>query len=240
MDDDGLWQRLSALEITPPGAALSFARRLARENAWSLEFAEAVIVEYKKFLYLIAHTREELTPSDEVDQAWHLHLVYTRAYWQDLCEDILGFPLHHQPTEGGSTQGAHYREVYAKTLVRYAEVFGEPPSFIWPEVEKRFSEPVHFARVNHASHWMIRKPRLSLFTAIFMGLTSVMLTACSLSEGNDSFWFWLKVAVGVWGFYIIAKIINQLLGGTRGRGGRGGSGCGSSGCSGCCGCGGGD
>ena len=68
-----LWNRIDALAIGPEDASLSFSRRLARENGWTLEYAEAVVAEYKKFIYLVAFSGEELTPSDQVDQAWNYY-----------------------------------------------------------------------------------------------------------------------------------------------------------------------
>jgi hypothetical protein len=238
MSNDDLWHQLRDFEFHSAAASLSFEQRLARENNWGLDFARAVIVEYKRFLYLIAITGQELTPSDEVDQAWHLHLVYTRSYWHSLCDGILGFPLHHQPTQGGAAQQQHYRQVYATTLECYREHFGEPPAAIWPEPEKRFQAADAYTRVNRSLTWLIPKPPISYPLVWLTVFSLVTLTACSLTQGDDGFWFWLKVGVGVWGAYIVIKTFNNLLGG--GRGGGRGSGCSSGGCSGCGGCGGGD
>jgi len=49
-----LLDRLLTFQIDQPGTKLTFARRLARENGWSLAYAERVIVEYKMFLFLAA------------------------------------------------------------------------------------------------------------------------------------------------------------------------------------------
>ena len=40
-----------------------------------------------------AFVGRHIGPSDEVDQAWHLHLVYTRSYWGEFCPNVLGKPL---------------------------------------------------------------------------------------------------------------------------------------------------
>ena len=92
--DDPLWQRLRAYEIGPDDAAFTFAQRLARENRWSESYADEVIDEYRRFAYLAMTAGHEVTPSDQVDQAWHLHLTYTRDYWQRFCAEVLGGPLH--------------------------------------------------------------------------------------------------------------------------------------------------
>ena len=157
--DDALWKRLAGFEIGDPEAPLSFTARLARENGWEPEFAERVVEEYRRFLFLVARAGHVVTPSEEVDQAWHLHLVYTRSYWTELCEGILGQPLHHCPTTGGLAQGETFRDQYEATLASYEAFFGEaPPEDIWPHAERRFAAPA--ARwVDTSRNWVIGKPR---------------------------------------------------------------------------------
>ncbi len=112
---DVVWQKLSQLVITPPSNSLTFEARLAREQAWSLDRALAVVEEYRKFLYLLLTCSHPVTPSEDVDAAWHLHLLYTRSYYEDLCQNIAGFLIHHQPTAGGAVEGHKFRDWYQKT-----------------------------------------------------------------------------------------------------------------------------
>ncbi|UOQ69976.1 glycine-rich domain-containing protein [Hymenobacter cellulosilyticus] len=102
-----LWSRLEALDLD--GAApLSFSHRLARDNGWTPDFARRVVLEYKKFVFLAATCGHPVTPSDEVDQAWHQHLIYTRSYWEELCGEILGFALHHGPLRVARPKGRSF------------------------------------------------------------------------------------------------------------------------------------
>jgi hypothetical protein len=80
--EDPLWRELERYEIGPTDAALTFAARLARKNRWNAGFAERVIGEYKRFCFLAVTAGHEVTPSDAVDQAWHLHLTYSRDCWE--------------------------------------------------------------------------------------------------------------------------------------------------------------
>ena len=82
----------------------SFEQRLARENGWRAEFAAHVIEEYKRFCFLAVTGTEAFTPSDQVDQAWLLHLTYSRDYWERFCPEVIGKPLHHGPTKGGEAE----------------------------------------------------------------------------------------------------------------------------------------
>jgi hypothetical protein len=147
--DSQLWQRIAAHTIGPQDAALSFSARLARENRWSPAYAEAVIGEYMRFCYLAITAGNEVTPSDAVDQAWHLHLTYSRDYWQVFCPAVLGADLHHGPTAGGPVERARYYHQYADTLAAYEAAFGEaPPRLIWPDAHRRFAVDPFGVRVN--------------------------------------------------------------------------------------------
>jgi hypothetical protein len=131
--DQNLWARLESMEIDPPGATTRFQHRLKQYNKWTDAFAARVTKEYRRFLYLAARAGHPVTPSDTVDQAWHLHLIYTRHYWQELCGKILGLELHHDPSAGGTVESNRFERQYEQTIESYKAAFGEaPPADIWP------------------------------------------------------------------------------------------------------------
>ena len=166
-----LWQRIAAHTIGPPDATLTFAARLARENRWSPDHAERVIGEYKRFCYLAMTAGHEVTPSDAVDQAWHLHLTYSRDYWEQFCPRVLGAPLHHGPTAGGTAERARYYRQYADTLASYEATFGaSPPEDIWPGAHRRFSVDPKGVRVNFFDGILLpRRVALALGLLLVMG-----------------------------------------------------------------------
>ena len=157
---------------------------MARENGWSHGRARRVVEEYRRFLFLACSAGHPVTPSDAVDQAWHLHLAYTRSYWEDLCGEVLGRPLHHGPTRGGPAEGAKFRDWYARTLASYEGAFGSPPpSDIWPAPRERFAAAPHFRRVNTRDCWVIPRPNartlrralpIALITAAACGLMGAL------------------------------------------------------------------
>lgn len=168
---DELWHRIAAHDIGPPDASLSFADRLARENRWSLAHAEAVIGEYKRFCYLALTAGQEVTPSDAVDQAWHLHLTYSRDYWQSFCPHVLQADLHHGPTKGGEAERDRFYHQYAVTLAAYEAAFGTtPPTAIWPAAYRRFSVDPKAVRVNFSDGIF-----LSRRVALALGLIFLMV-----------------------------------------------------------------
>jgi len=165
--DHPLWRAVSAYSIGNPGAAFSFTARLARENGWSLAHAERVVAEYKRFCFLAMIAGQEVTPSDAVDQAWHLHLTDSRDYWERFCPTVLGRPLHHEPSSGGAADGHHYFERYAETLQSYERVFGEcPPPNLWPDAARRLIEDPKARRVHPRDGFVISRARAALILVL--------------------------------------------------------------------------
>ncbi len=155
---DPRWAKIQHHPLDDPAADLPFTRRLARENRWPLDFAVRVVREYRRFCYLAIAAGHPVTPSDEIDQAWHLHLLYTRDYWEVFCPDVLGTALHHGPTRGGSTEATRYDEQYRRTLNSYAEAFNQPaPTDVWPPPAVRFGPRIIGVRVLPHETWLIRK-----------------------------------------------------------------------------------
>ena len=158
---DPLWIRLDGYPFDLEDAGLPFSRRLARENGWSHRFALKVIHEYRKFCYLALRSGHSVTPSEEVDQVWHLHLLYSREYWENFCPNVLEDNLHHGPTKGGNQEGDKFRDWYERTLESYRLLFGQSaPKKIWPHPVSRFRWADYHERVNTGTHWVIPKPFL--------------------------------------------------------------------------------
>lgn len=125
-----LWARLEGYTFDGPGSA-PFSVKLARAEGWSTRYTARVIEEYRRFLYLTQIGKRQITPSRIVDAAWHMHLTFTRDYWDDLCPNVIGRPIHHQPC-AGEEEMPRYRDQFAATKALYeAEFGGEPPADIW-------------------------------------------------------------------------------------------------------------
>ena len=184
-----LYQRIADFNIDDPDVKLPFTARLARENDWDLKYARRVVEEYGKFMFLAVAAGHPVTPSEQIDQAWHLHLVYTRSYWGDFCGKILGQPVHHGPTKGGRDEQAKYHQWYKRTKASYRQSFGhEPPVDIWPGAKKRFGEDLQYLRVNTCQNWIIPKRTLKwLALSIAMLLAALLtITGCVAQGGRDS------------------------------------------------------
>ena len=155
-----LWARIALFEFDDGIVSFPFVARLARDNGWSSEYAGRVNREYRRFTFLAASAGHPVTPSDQVDQAWHLHLLYTRSYWNCFCREVLRAPLHHHPTNGGTEETTKFNAWYAETLASYRLFFGtEPPEDIWPNPATRFGDDIYCMRVNVRRAWVISKRR---------------------------------------------------------------------------------
>lgn len=187
MKNPELWNKLLEFQIDDPGSSFTLTQRLARENGWSIDYATRVIVEYKKFLYLAAISKDPVTPSDEVDQAWHLHMLYTESYWDELCVKVLGREIGHGPTKGGSSEKVKYNDQYNSTLAFYWSEFGfDAPIDIWPTAEKRFSN-VNYQRVNMAENFVLNKSKVKEYMALYVIVPVLLLiSALLMSAGSNS------------------------------------------------------
>ncbi len=122
------------------------AERISRIHKVPLDFAEGLIREAKRMLYLASISDKVVAPSGRVDWAWHEMLMFTRFY-RDFAKFIVGF-IHHVPnpppkvdrpietwesiqaTLGKPRPGT---DTYVKTKENYQKFFGiAPDPLFWP------------------------------------------------------------------------------------------------------------
>jgi hypothetical protein len=128
-----IWVALADYTIGPNDPTMQFATRLAIQNGWTRTYAARAIEEYKRFCFLAVTAGHFVAPSNAIDQVWHLHLAYSRDYWERFCPSVLGRALHHEPSEGGADHRHRHFAHYAATLVSYEHSFGRPaPVDFWP------------------------------------------------------------------------------------------------------------
>jgi hypothetical protein len=221
-DSARLVAKIEAFELDEPGAADPFSARLARENCWSELYARLVMREYKRFLALAVTVKHVVTPSEQVDQAWHLHLLYSARYRQ-FCREILGRTLDHGPSNGGQVELEYFTSAYEQTRASYEERFGEAaPEDIWRSPAVRFGAGRLARRVSDAEHWVLRKPgawrwleaRLPLrqLTWSKLLLAGLAYLACSASVSSHiSGREFLAVYFSSWALSLVAAYTAKLL-----------------------------
>ena len=130
------------LQILDKSLKLLFPARfmeiLMNEQMIDINTANKWVLEYRKFLTMAYLTDYMISPSEQVDQVWHLHMTYThhyRATWKTLIEK----EFKHSPSEGGSSEGQKFEDIYEDTLSFYESVFTiNPPADIWESTQQRF------------------------------------------------------------------------------------------------------
>lgn len=156
------WTRLQAFPFDDPEASSPFSARLTRERGLTRREALRAMEEYRRFLFLAVAAGHAVCPSEAIDEVWHLHLTFTRSYWEDLCGSVLGMPLHHEPSRGGVDQARRHERMYRDTLASYRRFFGEPDPDLWPTVEERFA-PRQRRTVDPSRSWVVPRPSRALW-----------------------------------------------------------------------------
>lgn len=122
------------------------ATRISRIHSVPEDFAQHLIIEAKRMLYLCSISNEAVAPSDRVDWAWHEMIMFTKFYKQ--YAEFIGDFIHHVPnpppevdekeetwehiqeTLGKPRRGS---DTYLKTKTNYKKFFGlEPDPLYWP------------------------------------------------------------------------------------------------------------
>jgi hypothetical protein len=107
-----LWIKIQNFPLDNIKAAVKFSDKLASKQGWSNPFTKRAIEEYRKFMLLCCISEKGASPSQVVDEVWHLHLTYTQSYWTDFCRDTVGKDIHHHPSAGGDAENHKHEEWY--------------------------------------------------------------------------------------------------------------------------------
>jgi len=145
-----LWDKIQNFNFDDPNSSYPFSKKLSSENNWSGSFTQKAIAEYRKFIYLCCISPNGASPSETVDKVWHLHLTYTKNYWEDFCGSALQQQIHHHPSKGGPSEKARHNDWYTQTLELYKITFGTPPPpDVWPVLNstpKKIQEDIYDGR----------------------------------------------------------------------------------------------
>jgi hypothetical protein len=96
-------------------------------EGWTLEQANEVEFEYKRFLYLMKNfAAEGAAPRTDVDIFWHYHILDTLKYARD-CQAVFGYFLHHFPYVGlrGDDDLKLHHRAGERMHELYEQTFGE-------------------------------------------------------------------------------------------------------------------
>ena len=127
-----LWDHVRSAFGNTNSSTQAFASKIARKLKWERGFALRAIDEYRKFVYLGMIADFHVTPPKIIDQVWHEHLLFSRAY-REFCRDVLQHDFDHHPEllpSDGQTE--LFQAQYEATLELYRLEFNvRPPADIW-------------------------------------------------------------------------------------------------------------
>jgi hypothetical protein len=127
-----LWDKVTAKFGGADASTKAFAHKLAIKLGWKADFAQRAVLEYKRFVYLGVVSDFVVTPSDIIDQVWHQHILFSKAY-RSFCTDIIEYDFDHTPELIASgNQTGTFSAQYFDTLELYRKEFGvDAPATIW-------------------------------------------------------------------------------------------------------------
>ena len=176
-----LYRRIQAYELDDPSHEIGFVRHLMRQQGWSREHCLRTIEEYKKYVFLAVVAGHQVVPSYQVDQVWHLHLLYSESYWEDFCPNVLGRRLQHCPAQGGWQERERFHHLYRATIDSYRQFFGEPPLDLWPPADIRFGSDPQRQRVPIG-----RRPGLRQLLAVLSLLAWCAIASTPMARATSS------------------------------------------------------
>mmetsp|Transcript_10629 Transcript_10629/g.12098 ORF Transcript_10629/g.12098 Transcript_10629/m.12098 type:complete len:453 (-) Transcript_10629:480-1838(-) len=115
-----------------------FLDNLMMEQLLDANTANKWLLEYRKYLVLAHLTDNMISPSEQVDQVWHLHMTYTQHY-KATYQTLIERDFKHSPSSGGSSEGKKFEKIYEDTLDFYKQVFmTDAPPDVWETTQQRF------------------------------------------------------------------------------------------------------
>jgi len=121
-----LWKEMEAYQND------GVCKRFAEEHDTSLEDAERVFLEMKRFLYVSIICQQPCSPSKLVDEMWHTFIVYTMHY-RSFCNGFNGSFIDHTPSDKPELEG------YTRTREFAQSIFGELDEKLWPDPALRLA-----------------------------------------------------------------------------------------------------
>ena len=86
-----LWAKIEQLDLT------LISDRMLIKHEWTEERTANAIKGYRQYLYLTQVFGKPISPTGDVDEIWHEHVLHTNKYSID-CQKLFNKFLHHFPT----------------------------------------------------------------------------------------------------------------------------------------------
>lgn len=162
MNTNDLFDAVMQLDLEPIKMKLM---HVESGEGWSLDKANTVEKEYRRFLCLMKmHPEEAIAPLVDVDTFWHYHILDTMKYAAD-CEQAFGYFVHHYPyvgLRGGDDEqfridsGERMQSLYEATFGEAYPVAAATPAYCagpWDESGAGAAAPIKNSAAYCAGPW---------------------------------------------------------------------------------------
>eukprot|EP01039_Chlorochromonas_danica_P003001 gene3001-3275_t len=110
---------LCSHQVDPEG---HLKQHLIEIKGWRESRVEKAITAYAEFLTLLITSGDDLSPTDEIDEVWHAHILHTRDYEAFNTKYSPGKKLHHDPLRSLDQDARKFRAI--RTVIAYESTFG--------------------------------------------------------------------------------------------------------------------
>jgi len=175
--DRRLWHRLEGYSFHERPLSRSLVDRLEEETGHSIDVCYTLVEEYRRFMYLVGSTGDELAPSPIVDLVWQMHVSDHKAYFEDFCPRVIGRTVHRPDGDQPQLLGFQDDPAYGRTLDYYAQEFGRPQVQYWPDPDQSV------VRMSNIVFWSIGGVAIGLaitLDSMLFGLFGVLVIMLTL------------------------------------------------------------
>jgi hypothetical protein len=102
----------------------SVVQRIQEEMKITMEEAQEVFDDTKKFLFLCGSYQETFAPTPRIDEGWHAFILHTRDY-AIFCKTYFGKFIHHVPTPPINRVAGRNKILVNNTRMRAERIFGK-------------------------------------------------------------------------------------------------------------------
>lgn len=122
-------QRIATLDLECIRRGLLKNGKDDQGDPWTEDRINQAINWYRRMLEIsVKYPDFNAVPGQDIDDAWHQHIMNTKLYGRD-CLYALGFFLHHTPFGYTNAETGYLEKQYKATHALYRREFGEIPPF---------------------------------------------------------------------------------------------------------------
>lgn len=102
--------------------------QMVKQHSWKKRYSRNVATEYERFM-ILRNKNNNLSPSDDIDEFWHQHILNTSLY-TEYCQEKFSGIVHHDPEDAFNQTKRKTR--LRNTIKEYKKIYGKiPEGDVW-------------------------------------------------------------------------------------------------------------